>query len=208
MLYLDGAERSELEPLLATGLFAGVTTNPTILDRAGLTGDDVESLLAWSRDRGVGTFFAQATGEDLPELRRSATRLATLGSDVVVKLCATVEGLTVGRELTRSGSRILITAVYHPMQMALADAAGAEFIAPYVGRATDRGRDGIELVRRMAAITRTPRILAASLRSPEQVAEALAAGAQDVTLSPAVARAALRDELTMAAAAEFEAIGR
>ncbi len=208
MLYLDGADRSELAPLLATGLFAGVTTNPTILDRAGLTGDDVESLLAWSRDQGAATFFAQATGESLTELRRCAHRLAALGPDVVVKLCATTEGLTVGRELTRSGSRVLITAVYHPVQIALADAAGADFIAPYVGRATDRGRDGIDLVRRMAAIASTPRILAASLRSPDQVADALAAGAHDVTLSPAVARAALRDELTVAAAAEFEALTR
>lgn len=209
MLYLDSADRSELEPLLTTGLFAGVTTNPTILHRASLAGADLGDLVAWARDRGVGTFFAQATGESVPDLRRSAEALIEIDPDIVVKLCATTEGLAVARELTRSGYRVLITAVYHPVQMALADAAGAHFIAPYVGRASDQGRDGIDLVRQMAAIESThTRILAASLRSAAQVADALAAGAHDVTLSPSVAREALRDELTRAAAAEFEAIMR
>ncbi len=91
--------------------------------------------------------------------------------------------------------------------MVLAEAASAEFIAPYVGRADDNGRDGIDLVRQISAVSRgETRILAASLRSPDAVAAAAAAGAHDVTLAPAVAVAALRDELTLGAAAEFEAI--
>lgn len=207
MLYLDSADRSELAPLLETGLFAGITTNPTILHRAGLTGDDVDDLVEWARDHSAGRFFAQATGASVDDLRRSALRLAELGDDVVVKLCATAEGLQVARELTRDGRPVLITAVYHPAQMLLAEAASAEFIAPYVGRADDNGRDGIGLVRQMAALSNgATRILAASLRSPSAVADAAAAGAHDLTMAPAVAATALGDDLTLAAAAEFEAI--
>ena len=209
MLYIDSADRSQLEPLLRTGLFAGITTNPTILHRAGLSGDDVADLLEWARDHAAGRFFAQATGESVEDLRRSAVRLAALGTDVVVKLCATAEGLGVARELTRDGHPVLITAVYHPVQMMLAEAAGAEFVAPYVGRADDSGRDGIALVRQMTAVSRgETRVLAASLRSASAVVDATAAGAHDVTMAPAVAAAVLGDDLTLAAAAEFEAIAR
>jgi transaldolase len=104
---------------------------------------------------------------------------------------------------------VLITAVYHPAQMLLAVAAGAHFIAPYVGRAADAGRDGLALVRDMARMeSDRPRILAASLRSIAQLAEVAAAGAQDATLSVEIADAVLADELTRSATDEFEAVSQ
>ena len=206
MLYIDSADRDQLAPLLASGLFAGVTTNPAILDRAGLTADDLPALAAWLRDRGVSRFYAQATGTTTEELGASAQRIAELGDDVVIKLVATAPALTVARELTAAGREVLVTAVYHPAQALLAEAAGAQEIAPYVGRTSENGRDGIALV---AAIVRSAprvRILAASLRSPDQVAAVAAAGAHDLTLAPTVALALFEDELTLAATAEFEHI--
>ncbi|WP_336716580.1 transaldolase family protein [Arthrobacter sp. USHLN218] len=206
MLYLDSADRDQLAPLLATGLFEGVTTNPLILQRAGLGPADLPDLVQWSRGQGCRRFFAQATGASLAEIRASAAAVAALGDDVVVKLVCTLEGLTVAKELTAAGRKVLITAVYHPAQMLPAVAAGAHFIAPYIGRATDAGRDGLALVRAMAQVADgTPRILAASLRSVDQLAEAAAAGAHDATLSTEIANALLDDGLTRSAAAEFEA---
>lgn len=207
MLYLDSADRAQLAPLLATGLFVGVTTNPTILDRAGLTAADLPELAAWTRDHGSTRFFAQATGATLDEQRAAAAAIAELGDDVVVKVVSTTIGLTVAAELVAAGREVLVTAVYHPTQQLLAEAAGAQYIAPYVGRASANGRDGIELVRGMAAAgTGSARILAASLRSVDNVAEVFAAGAHDATLATAVAAAMLGDELTLAAAEEFEAL--
>lgn len=208
MLYLDSADRDQLAPLLATGLFAGVTTNPSILQRAGLGCADLPSLLSWARDHGVTRFYAQATGLTEDELRASSSDIAALGGDVVIKLVATAEALTVARELMRAGREVLVTAVYHPAQALLAEAAGAKEIAPYVGRASDNGRNGVELVREIARISTHTRILAASLRTVDQLAEVAAAGAHDVTLSIPIATALLCDELTLAAAAEFESVAR
>ena len=204
MLYIDSADRDQLEPLLSTGLFAGVTTNPAILGRAGLTAADLPDLAAWLRARGVTRFYAQATGTTVDELRTTAQRIADLGDDVVIKLVATTAALTVARELTDAGREVLITAVYHPTQALLAAAAGAHEIAPYVGRASENGRDGVALVADIARSTPTVRVLAASLRSPDQVAAVAAAGAHDLTLAPAVAQALFEDALTLAASAEFE----
>jgi transaldolase len=191
MLYIDSADRDQLAPLLDTGLFAGVTTNPAILDRAGLTAADLPALVAWLRARGVRRFYAQATGESVEDVRAAAARIADLGDDVVIKLVATTDGLTVARELTDAGREVLVTAVYHPAQALLAAAAGAQEIAPYVGRTSESGRDGIALVAGIAQAAPGVRILAASLRSVDQVAEVAAAGAHD---------------LTLAASAEFEAL--
>ena len=146
MLYIDSADRDLLAPLLATGLFAGVTTNPAILDRAGLTADDLPALATWLRDRGVTRFYAQATGTTIDALRDTARRIADLGGDVVIKLVASAPALTVARELTDAGREVLITAVYHPSQALLAAAAGAQEVAPYVGRASENGREGVALV--------------------------------------------------------------
>lgn len=209
MLYLDSADRAALAPLLATGMFAGVTTNPLILQRAGLDASGLRDLAAWLRDQGCRRFFAQATGSTLHEVRASAADVAALGEDVVVKLVATADGLTVAKELTDAGRDVLITAVYHPAQMLLAEAAGARFIAPYVGRSTESGRDGVALVREMARMgDATTRILAASIRSVDQIAQVSAAGAQDLTLGAPVAAALFADELTLSATAEFEALTR
>ena len=204
MLYIDSADRDQLEPLLATGLFAGVTTNPAILSRSGLTAAELPALADWLRARGVTRFYAQATGTTVAELRETARRIADLGDDVVIKLVATTAGLTVARELTHAGREVLITAVYHPAQALLAAAAGAQEIAPYVGRASENGRDGVALVADIVRGAPSVRVLAASLRSPDQVAAVAAAGAHDLTLAPAVAQALFTDTLTLAASAEFE----
>ena len=206
MLYLDSADRAQLAPLLATGLFAGVTTNPTILHRAGLGPADLPELLAWAREHGVTRFYAQATGRTVGEWRDSVARIAELGDDVVTKLVATQPSLTVAKEQVDAGCQVLVTAVYHPAQALLAAAAGAHEIAPYVGRATDQGRDGIALISAVARIAPGVRVLAASLRSPDQVAAVAAAGAHDLTVSTAVASALLEDSLTLSAADEFEEI--
>ena len=208
MLYLDAANRDDLAELLATGLFRGVTTNPTILHRAGLSAADTPALYRFTRDHGSTTSFAQATGRDAAELRASGRGIADLGSDVVVKLPCTQAGLTVAREFTADGVDVLVTAVYHPTQMLLAHAAGAQFIAPYLARSTDAGLDGIELVEQLAALRTagSPRILAASLRNVSQVARAARAGSDDLTVNVPLARALLQHELTDQAVAEFEAI--
>ena len=208
MLYIDSADRDQVERLLATGLFAGVTTNPTILYRSGLTVDDVPAVHRWARAAGAGTVFLQAVGPDDAALEAHSRELVALGPDVVVKLPATRNGLAVSRRLTREGVPVLVTAVYHASQALLADAAGAGWVAPYVGRMGDLGLDGVEqtadLHATLLASGQGCRVLAASLRDTTQVAALAARGVEDFTLSTQLCGQLLDETNSVAAAAQFE----
>jgi TalC/MipB family fructose-6-phosphate aldolase len=205
-LYIDAADRQLIEELWGSGVFAGVTTNPTILDRAALGQRDVPDLYRWLTDLGVGTVYVQVVGRTRDEMLRSAEGLRSLGP-LTVKVPATAAGLSAAGTLVRDGAQVLLTAVYHPVQALMARDCGIQGVAPYVGRMTDAGRAGVESVIAMqqAIGTEPTRILAASLRSADDIARLAAAGVPDFTLGGALARSVLDDELTRAAVDEFEA---
>jgi transaldolase len=205
-LYIDAADRQLIGELWGSGVFAGVTTNPTILDRAGLGQRDVPDLYTWLTDLGVGTVYVQVVGRTREEMLRSADALRSLGP-LTVKVPATAAGLSAAGTLVRDGAQVLLTAVYHPVQALMARDCGIQGVAPYVGRMSDAGRSGVESVIAMqqAIGTEPTRILAASLRSADDIARLAAAGVPDFTLGAALARSVLDDELTRAAVDEFEA---
>ena len=205
-LYIDAADRQLIEELWGSGVFAGVTTNPTILDRAGLGQRDVPDLYKWLTDLGVGTVYVQVVGRTRDEMLRSAEALRALGP-LTVKVPATAAGLSAAGALVRDGAQVLLTAVYSPVQALMARDCGIQGVAPYVGRMTDAGRSGVESVVAMqqAIGTEPTRILAASLRSADDIARLAAAGVPDFTLGGALAQSVLDDELTRAAVDEFEA---
>lgn len=204
--YIDSADRALIEQLWSTGAFQGVTTNPTILARAGLSQADVPALHAWVTDLGIETFYAQVVGTTAEAMLASAAELRALGA-VIVKVPATAAGFRAAGTLVRDGARVLLTAVYHPVQALVARDMGIQGVAPYVGRMTDAGRLGVRAVTQMqqAIGTEPTRILAASLRSVDDVAALAAAGVPDFTVGESVARAILDDELTVRAVEEFEA---
>lgn len=205
-LYIDSADREAIARLWESGVFAGVTTNPTILDRSGLGQRDVPELYRWLSDLGVPRVYVQVLGRTADDMLRSADTIRALGP-VSVKVPATASGFAAGRTLVEDGAHVLLTAVYHPVQAVMARDCGIQGIAPYVGRMTDAGRPGVEAVIAMQqAIGADPtRVLAASLRSVDDVARLAAAGVPDFTVGAAVAEAMLDDELTAKAVEEFEA---
>ncbi|MFP3713844.1 transaldolase family protein [Puerhibacterium sp. TATVAM-FAB25] len=206
-LYLDSADIAALGPLLATGLFRGVTTNPLILQRANVRLDEVPTLVEWLLERTDGDVFVQTTAQDADDIKREGSRLRAMSDRLVVKVPATRDGLTATRRLVDAGVPTLVTAVYGPRQAVLAAAAGAQWIAPYLGRMTEAGRDGHEQVARMVQVLRGSgtRTLVASIRSPEDVVGLAAAGADAVTLGADVAQALFDEPLTEAAVAQFDA---
>jgi transaldolase len=206
-LYLDSADTAALEPLLATGLFRGVTTNPLILQRANVRLDETPSLVEWLLDRTDGDVFVQTTAREADDIEREGSKLRAMSDRLVVKVPATRDGLTATRRLVDAGVPTLVTAVYGPRQAVLAAAAGAQWIAPYLGRMTEAGRDGHEQVARMVQVLRGSgtRTLVASIRSPEDVVALAAAGADAVTLGVDVAQALFDEPLTEAAVAQFDA---
>jgi TalC/MipB family fructose-6-phosphate aldolase len=204
-LYIDSADRTLIADLWSSGVFAGVTTNPTILDRAGLGQRDLADLHAWLAELGVPTVYMQVVGRTSDEMLRSAEGLRALGP-VTVKVPATAAGFSAARALVQEGAQVLLTVVYHPVQALMARDCGIQGVAPYVGRMTDAGRNGVESVIAMqqAIGTEPTRILAASLRSADDIARLAAAGVPDFTLGGPLAQAVLDDGLTRAAVEEFE----
>ncbi|SDU92514.1 transaldolase [Microlunatus sagamiharensis] len=207
-LYLDTADRAAAEPLLATGLFAGLTTNPTILQRSEKGVADIEDIHRWARAAGAREIFFQVWGEDTATLVERGLRLSELGPDVVVKLVVSKAGAAACAELSSRGIPTLLTAVYHPGQAMVAAAAGATYIAPYLGRLADAGRDAVGDVAAMqelfTATGSATKVLLASIRDVDSMVTLARAGVSHFTMAPAVAEAFFTDKLTAAAAQAFE----
>ena len=205
-LYLDTADRDAAEELLATGLFAGVTTNPTILRRAGRSVADIADIYQWATAAGAREVFFQAWGEDTATLVRRGRELRALGDNVVVKLVVTRAGAAACTRLAADGIPTLLTAVYDPGQALVAAAAGATYIAPYLRRLNEAGRDGFGDVLAMHEVlagTGTRVLLASIPGVPEMVALARK-GVDCFTMSPAVADELFADKLTAEADRAFE----
>jgi transaldolase len=204
--YIDSADRAEVEKLLATGLAAGVTTNPAILDKAGLGSRDIPSLVGWATEAGARRVFVQSWGRSPAEIADRGASFRQLGDNVVVKVTASREGIEAARQLSEGGD-VLVTAVYAATQVLPVMASGATYLAPFVGRMTAAGRDGIaEIVRMQQAIDATGsplEVLAGSLRTPEQILELATAGVRNFTFGPPVWDLLFDDELTAGSVEQF-----
>ena len=215
-IFLDSADTTTWASVLGTGAFHGVTTNPLLLERAGLacTVRILADLAMRAREEGAREIHLQAWGEDATTLAGRGAELAALadGIEVAVKVPATADGFRAARHLVADGVRVTMTAVYAPGQVLAAAALGACYAAPYLGRLNDAGRDGAGILQTMHAILagrETPlRLLAASLRRATDVVELAAVGLDTFTVGPEVAAALLQEPLTEAAATDFERAAR
>jgi transaldolase len=207
-LYLDTADREAAEDLLRTGLFTGVTTNPTILQRSGLGVEDAPDIYEWAVAAGAKEVFFQAWGEDTATLVERGETLRRLGDEVVVKVVASRAGSAACAQLSARGIPTLLTAVYAPGQAIVAAAAGATYIAPYLGRLNDAGRDGIAEVTAMqevlSATGSTTKILLASIRDVTSMVTLARRGVHCFTMGPDIAEGFFAERLTATAVQDFE----
>lgn len=205
-LFADSADEAAVAPLLEAGIVKGVTTNPTILRRAGAGPSDIPRLYAAWSAAGAERLFFQAWGADVDAMLRCAQRLAGLGENVTVKVPATRVGFTVGRALAATGTPVLVTAVYSAAQAIAAAAIEAEFIAPYLGRLDHAGRDGLTEIATMNGVLEETgtSVLAASLRSPEAVVALAQRGVRAFTAAPTVIWELLQDDTSDSSARVFE----
>jgi TalC/MipB family fructose-6-phosphate aldolase len=207
-LYLDTADQDAAEEFLGTGLFSGLTTNPTILQRASRGVADIPEIYTWATASGAREVFFQAWGEDTATLIERGRSLRDLGDEVVVKLVASRAGMAACARLVAEGTPTLLTAVYNPGQAIAAAAAGATYIAPYLRRLTAAGRDGLADVSAMhevlAGTGSATKVLLASIPDIESMVTLARQGVDCFTMAPAIAEQFFTDELTAEAAATFE----
>ena len=211
-LFIDSAAPADWRSWLPGGLLFGITTNPTLLKRAGLGCElpVLAQLCAEALGLGAREIHLQAWGETAEAFYACGRRLAALAPEqVLVKLPMTREGCTAAARLIAAGQRVTFTACYDASQMLLASALGADYAAPYLGRIGDAGRDGhaevIHMQRTLDGLASRTRLLAASLRQTGDLSRLAAAGVRCFTLSPALLAALFEQPETLAAAARFEA---
>ena len=208
-LYLDSADLEALRTCLPHPLVHGVTTNPTLLRRAGLRQADLPRLVETLLGLRVRQVQVQVSCAQTDEMLREADGLIALADpgQLVVKIPATREGLAAGAELARRGVPVTFTAVWAPEQALFAAMLGAAYAAPYLGRLNDSGVDGLALIGRMQALVAasgTPmRLLVASIRSRQAYLDLLALGVGSITIPPALFAELMDHEATIAAERGF-----
>ena len=210
--YIDSADREVLAPLLSSGLFRGVTTNPTILSRSDVSLAKLPDFYGWAVDAGAEEVYVQAWGESRDEILDVAEGLLDIGPKVVVKVTADAGGFAAAVRLAKEGRPVLVTTVFNSAQALLAAAGGIPQIAPYLGRMADNGRPAMaEITKMHRALTATnskTRLVVASLRSPQDIVDLAEVGIDSFAMSPKVARAFYHEPLTDQAVKNFNELNK
>jgi transaldolase len=195
--FVDTADVAEIRALAAAGLLDGVTTNPSLVAKAGRPFRDVIAEICAVVP---GPVSAEVTATDAEDMVREGTKLAAIAPNVAVKVPLTLDGLAACRRLREAGRMVNVTLCFTANQALLAAKAGATFVSPFIGRLDDMGLDGMELIREIRVIYDNyqfeTEILAASIRTPNHVKDAALAGADVATVPPAILRQIVRHPLT------------
>ncbi len=208
-LYVDSADVTAIRQVFNTGYVSGVTTNPTLLRRAGLQRADIPSLVRAAVEAGAGEIHLQVLSPGSQAMLDDGLWLHGLDpAHVLVKVPATNDGFGVGARLAAQGIGVTCTAVYAVRQLILAASAGARYAAVYLGRMRDAGQDALETIGGMMTVIRaqqmTARLLVASVRTPEDVEALAALGVPCATLPPELLLTLPRVGATLEAARAFE----
>lgn len=197
MIFADTADITEIRDLARLGLIDGITTNPTLIAKAGRP---FAEAIAEICDAVDGPVSAEVLALDAAAMIDEGRKLAAIAANVVVKLPLTLDGLMACRALTAEGHATNVTLCFSPGQALLAAKAGATYISPFVGRVDDAAGNGLDLVEAIVQIYRThgfgTNVLAASIRSPSQIVDCARRGAQAVTAPPKAIRDLAKHVLT------------
>jgi transaldolase len=196
--FVDTADVAVIKELAATGLLDGVTTNPSLVAKAGR---DFKTIVREICELVPGPVSAEVAATDYAGMVAEGRVLAALAKNVCVKVPLTWDGLKACRTLSAEGTMVNVTLCFSANQALLAAKAGATFVSPFIGRIDDIGEDGMELIREIRVIfdnytELTTAILAASIRTVNHVKQAAMIGADVVTVPPAVLKALISHPLT------------
>lgn len=196
--FVDTADVGEIRELAATALLDGVTTNPSLIMKAGRPFRDVVAEICAIVP---GPVSAEVTALDTDGMVREGRSLAGIAPNVVIKLPLTLDGLKACRTLTGDGFKTNVTLCFNAVQALLAAKAGATYISPFLGRLDDIGLDGMELIREIRTIydnypALETEILAASIRTSNHVKDAALAGADVATVPPGILKGLVAHPLT------------
>jgi transaldolase len=202
--FVDTADIGAIVELHDLGMVDGVTTNPSLIMKSGRDMLGVITEICGIVD---GPVSAEVVALRADDMIAEGRRLAEIAPNIAVKVPLTWDGLKACRVLTGEGRMVNVTLCFSPNQALLAAKAGATFISPFIGRLDDIHLDGMDLIQDIREIYDNyafqTQILAASIRSPNHVAECARIGADVITAPPEVIRSLANHPLTEKGLAGF-----
>jgi transaldolase len=181
--FIDTANINEIKDAASLGVLDGVTTNPSLVAKEKR---DFKDLLLEICSVVNGPVSAEVISTTKDEMLKEARELASLHSNIVVKIPLIKEGLKAVKQLTSEGINTNVTLCFSPTQALLAAKAGATYISPFIGRLDDISTSGMDLINQVVTIYRNygyeTEVLVASVRHPLHVVEAAMIGADICTM--------------------------
>lgn len=193
--FIDTASLSQIREAQDLGVLDGVTTNPSLMAKEGITGTD-NILKHYVEICNIvdGDVSAEVIATDYAGMINEGENLAALHPNIVVKVPMTRDGVKAIKYFTSKGIKTNCTLVFSAGQALLAAKAGASYVSPFIGRLDDISTDGIQLIDQIRTIYDNygygTEILAASVRHPMHIIQCAEVGA-DVATCPLSAITAL-----------------
>jgi transaldolase len=203
--FVDTGDITEIRDLASTGMLDGVTTNPSLIAKAGKPFlpliEEICGIVS-------GPVSAEVTSTDFDTMLKEGEKIAKIASNVAVKVPLTEAGLRVCKILSDRGTMVNVTLCFSAVQAILAAKAGATFVSPFIGRLDDIGQDGMQLIGDIRQIydnypSFKTEILAASIRHPQHVLMAAKYGADVATIPASTIKALYKHPLTDKGLAAF-----
>lgn len=199
--FIDTASLDQIKEARDLGILDGVTTNPSLMAKEGITG--TENIIDHYRKIAElvdGDVSAEVISTDFDGMVKEGEKLADIAPNIVVKVPMIKEGVKAISYFTENGIRTNCTLVFSAGQAILAAKAGATYLSPFIGRIDDINWEGMDLIRQIAEIYAIQgyetEILAASIRSSKHIVEAAQSGADVVTCPLSAITGLLKHPLT------------
>jgi transaldolase len=184
--FIDTANLDQIREAQELGVLDGVTTNPSLMAKEGITGKNA-ILKHYVDICNVvdGDVSAEVIGTEFDQMVREGEELAELHDQIVVKVPMIRDGVKALRYFTEQGIRTNCTLIFSPGQALLAAKAGASYVSPFIGRLDDISSDGLGLISEIREIYDNydfdTEILAASVRHTMHIIECAKLGADVMT---------------------------
>jgi transaldolase len=206
--FIDTANLAQIKEAQALGVLDGVTTNPSLMAKEGIKGQD--NILKHYVDICNivdGDVSAEVIATDLKGMIEEGERLAALHPRIVVKIPMIGDGVKALKYFSGKGIKTNCTLVFSAGQAILAAKAGATYVSPFIGRLDDVSYDGMQLIEQIVHIYRvqdySTQVLAASIRHTVHLVKSAEAGADVVTCPLNVITDLLKHPLTDIGLAKF-----
>ena len=204
--YIDTANLDDIKKYNDWGIVDGVTTNPSLIAKEGVSLEERIKEIAEVVDGPIST---EVISTDFESMVEEARKYAGWHKNIVIKIPMTIDGMKALKVLAKEGIKVNVTLIFSSGQALIAAKNGAAYISPFVGRLDDISEDSLTLIHEITSIFNNydfeTKIIVASIRHPRHVIDAALMGADIATIPSAILEKLFKHPLTDKGIAAFMA---